>query len=156
MFKYKLNPVTSIGICILNVSHLRDKYLHTNYSGRCLYQYNEDDFSISVLVTNKLFFNCKQKEAVNWQLLSVSMLFMYSNSVKALYKSKFVSRLHVMNMYDCILRWKKLWHLWNWIDGEPQRSTLILWKQGRMHIAQLHNCTIAHCTIAHCTEHTYA
>ena len=40
------------------------------------YQYNEDDFSIQVFISNKLFsnykFTSKQREAVTWQLLFVS------------------------------------------------------------------------------------
>ena len=52
-----------------------------------LYQYNEDDFSISVLTSNKLFTNykfaSKQREAVNWQLFLASIFMGIQSCFKA-------------------------------------------------------------------------
>ena len=58
---------------------------------RRLYQYNEDDFPILVLNSNNKFsnnkFKSKQGEAVNWQLLFVS-IFMCIHAVIRLGKNK--------------------------------------------------------------------
>ena len=66
-----------------------------------LYQHKEDDFSVLILISDKMFsnsmFTSKERKADNWQVL-----FVYSCCLKTLYKSKIEieSILHCIDIYD--------------------------------------------------------
>ena len=76
-------PFSPIKCRLSNIVYLSDpscacaKCDILKYNGRRLYQCNEEDFSIQVLISSVLFSNYdlagKQREAVNWQILFVSM-----------------------------------------------------------------------------------